>query len=75
MCLSADTWYLKIQAHSRTSRLHLLVFIITFTSALLQKITIHICQIWQKLPNSLSQKTRITTENILVFHDTHFCQI
>ena len=140
--LSADTWYLKIQVHSRTSLLPLLVCIILvfpkwrdfrrirwiqwigqiqscmnrdpfrvphkhrrhfsvmvnmpdccasdlgsipgqvfltfsfikfiefdenygktrlpFTSAQLQKITIHICQIWQKLPNSLSRKTRLS---------------
>ena len=30
VCLSIDTWYLKIQVHSRTNLLPLLVFIITF---------------------------------------------
>ena len=30
VCLSVDTWYVKIQVHSRTSLLPLLVFIITF---------------------------------------------
>ena len=29
VCLSVDTWYLKIQVHSRTSLLPFLVFIIT----------------------------------------------
>ena len=29
VCLSVDTWHLKIQAHSMTSHLPLLVFIIT----------------------------------------------
>ena len=57
-CLSVDTWYLKIQVHSRTSLYWFLS--LPFTSAQLQKIIIHICQIWQKLPNTLSRKTRLT---------------